>query len=73
LFHSFHGPSVLFLALFFSNLFGSFPATTKNKMSPAIVQAGAGSASKDVKRESATARLLGSGMCALNWEPMMND
>ena len=31
-------------------------------MSPAIVQAGAGSASKDVKKESATARLLGSGM-----------
>jgi hypothetical protein len=32
-------------------------------MSPAIVQAGAGAASKDVKKESATARLLGSG-CA---------
>lgn len=30
-------------------------------MSPAIVQAGAGAASKDVKKESATARLLGSG------------
>lgn len=32
-------------------------------MSPAMAQAGAGSAAKDVKRESATARLLGSGMC----------
>lgn len=31
-------------------------------MSPAIAQAGAGAASKDVKKESATARLLGSGM-----------
>jgi hypothetical protein len=30
-------------------------------MSP-IAQAGAGAASKDVKKESATARLLGSGM-----------
>jgi hypothetical protein len=37
-------------------------------MSPAIVQAGAGSASKDVKKESATARLLGSGMFALGLE-----
>ncbi|GAQ11063.1 mitochondrial GTP/GDP carrier protein 1 [Aspergillus lentulus] len=34
-------------------------------MSPAIVQAGAGSASKDVKRESATARLLGSGTAGI--------
>lgn len=32
-------------------------------MSPAVVQVGAGSAAKDVKRESGTARLLGSGMC----------
>ena len=31
-------------------------------MSPAIAQTGAGAASKDVKKESATARLLGSGM-----------
>jgi hypothetical protein len=30
-------------------------------MSPALAQAGAGSAAKDVKRESAIARLLGSG------------
>lgn len=30
-------------------------------MSPALVPAGAGAASKDVKKESATARLLGSG------------
>lgn len=34
---------------------------TKSTMSPAIVQAGAGAASKDAKKESATARLLGSG------------
>lgn len=33
-------------------------------MSPAPVPAGAGAASKDVKKESATARLLGSGSCA---------
>jgi hypothetical protein len=33
-------------------------------MSPAIAQAGAGSATKDVKKESAIARLLGSGMLA---------
>lgn len=31
-------------------------------MSPALAQAGAGAASSDVKKESATARLLGSGM-----------
>lgn len=30
-------------------------------MSPALAHAGAGAASKDVKKESATARLLGSG------------
>ncbi|PYH92014.1 mitochondrial carrier [Aspergillus ellipticus CBS 707.79] len=34
-------------------------------MSPAIAQAGAGSAAKDVKRESATARLLGSGTAGI--------
>ncbi|PLB39198.1 putative mitochondrial GTP/GDP transporter Ggc1 [Aspergillus candidus] len=34
-------------------------------MSPAIVQAGAGSASKDVKKESAVARLLGSGSAGI--------
>jgi hypothetical protein len=32
------------------------------KMSPTLAQVGSGSAAKDVKRESATARLLGSGM-----------
>lgn len=30
-------------------------------MSPAVAQVGAGSAAKDVKKESGTARLLGSG------------
>lgn len=32
-------------------------------MSPAMATVGAGSAAKDIKRESGTARLLGSGMC----------
>ena len=35
-------------------------------MSPAVAQASHGSASKDVKKESATARLLGSGISPLN-------
>jgi hypothetical protein len=58
---------LLFCFRFFLESFETFPAT-KNNMSPAIVQAGAGSASKDVKKESATARLLGSGMFALGLE-----
>ena len=45
-----------------SLVFGFLQLSTLKKqiMSPAIA-AGAGAASKDVKRESATARLLGSG------------
>ena len=34
-------------------------------MAPAVVQAAANSAAKDFKKESATARLLGSGMLLL--------
>jgi hypothetical protein len=40
-------------------------------MSPAVVQIGAGSAAKDVKRESGTARLLGSGKYPGYWMNMM--
>lgn len=44
--------------------FGSLLTSLNVKMSP-IAHAGAGAASKDVKKESATARLLGSGMILL--------
>lgn len=53
----FFGCSLLFLPLHPSILHPKINST----MSPAIAQAGAGAASKDAKKESATARLLGSG------------
>lgn len=56
-----------FLSFFLSSLPSlnrfDFCITTKNEeMSPAMATVGVGSAAKDVKRESGTARLLGSGM-----------
>jgi hypothetical protein len=48
--------------LIFSLLFASWAQEQPETMSPAVAQIGAGSAAKDVKRESGTARLLGSGM-----------
>lgn len=53
----------LLVSGFWSRVFGFFlqvSPPSQPKMSPAIAHAGA-AASKDVKKESATARLLGSG------------